>query len=129
MAKFYIPKRIELFPLIKLDDWQDTYIIVRSCNAQDIKEFQQSVYKTQKELKTLKKQANVTDEAITEKEMETFDVILEFVKDRFIRGVVYDSEENKKVELTREDLSQFNLEILQLILAEMFGRGSDLKKN
>lgn len=139
--KISIPKRINLEPIVKLSQWSETYILVRSCNAEDIKEFSRTNSQIQKKSKQVERKLAIHNkslennpddaqllELVNELEneaennsMATFDFMTKFIIDRFISGRAYDSETEQVVDMKPEDVKQLNLEIITSVTNEMMG--------
>lgn len=139
--KIQINKRTDLQPIIKHIDWKDTYITVRTLNVDDIRKFskgqkkiQRDQEKAQKDYEKYKKLLEKNPEdaslsehvqqletAVDEQEYALFDYFTNFVQENFVSGMAYNSETGKVEPLQAEDISQFNMGVLQAIIEGMMG--------
>lgn len=121
MAKFSIPKRVDLHPLILSDEWKDTYIILRLPNAQEIISFDNS---TKKNLKIMEKDTEGVDGAKL-----IINSFVDYLSNLFIKGLVFDQDLNALADLKREDLKEFPLSILKSLMQIVNGEDNTQKKS
>jgi hypothetical protein len=139
--KIQINKRIDLQPIIKHIDWKDTYITVRTLNVDDIRKFSKEQKKVQRDQEKVQKDyekykklleknsddASLSEHvqqletAVDEQEYALFDYFTSFIQENFVSGMAYNSETGKVEALQAEDISQFNMGVLQAIIEGMMG--------
>lgn len=133
MAKITITKRIDLSKIIKTQEWQDTYLIVRACSGMDVMNFQRKTSAKIREVETLqleyqKNPSKDLGEKIDNMTISSVSDTYQFIKERLVSGYVFDDETQTKVQISQDDIDQMPIEIIKMILSEIM-EGGDTKKN
>lgn len=101
MARIQVYKKFNLSNLG--DEWQDCYINFHALTVGDIEKHKDSIF---------------ARETTTEEDtVSRLNSLIEILQAKFIDGKVYDSDSKEVVDLTKEDIGQFPIEVLSDAIA------------